>query len=320
MLKLERISDTIHYYQERERKLSEFIEKVIDYEIILKRLKQTDQVLTTDRVTLEKLRTLYIYGKVRAIDTLLIAHAIDKNILEYQTLRMQCLVMETDLQFTINSKLTLTLCHLTNPSFYTIDTVHLATCFLQYNHQKEVYLDSFKVNENIKRTSKSHGITTSIAAGVGINQSAQVFNQLLNAPSQRQNVSIGTSIPLTGWQNYTRAKEIAHLEMQVYHQTMKELRFSASVWALQQYHTHIYVHQNLNLLTTKLNSLQKIAMVQLEQLLAGKSDVTEYNATTAQITQTQAEHLNNIKQLLLLRFKIREKTFWDIENNELIWQ
>jgi hypothetical protein len=312
-------ADSIQYLKDREAKLKDFMSKVIEYEVLKRKIENDENNMIDNKKALDKVKILYENGKMLSIDTLTLSNNIDQAKLNISKAQSELKFKQLALSYYFNRSYSLSICDFDELIIFQLDSVLLKENYLKYNNIQEIIIDSFFAFENIKKANKSHGITTSISAGIGANQSAIQFDRLTNTPSQRQNLAIATSVPLTGWQSYKRNKEIALLQQQVYESNKKDVYFLANEWINDKINTYNFLVKSYSFSTKKLYSLETILTTQLERLLAGKANTNEYNSTQLSINNVKIEQLEIIKEILLFRFEIRSLTLYDVELNQEIF-
>jgi hypothetical protein len=311
--------DSISYYVEKESKTKAFVEKLLDFETKALQIEEANSNISIANNAIEKIRILVENGRALGIDTIMLAINKNEIVAKRQNLEQSLVLARTIISNYINRPLNAPLCSSLEMPAYILDSNILIPAYLKCNFSKELILDSFIAYENIKKAKKARGIVTSINAGLGANQSASNLGQLFTSPSQRQNISIGTAIPITGWDNYLRKKEVALLDREIFENNRSELLLNATVWYLQQLDTYNVLLKSYQQVTAKGNALLNIAAIQLEKVVAGKATSIDYNSTITQIANSNIELIEIIKKVRLFRFEIRSYTLIDILDNKPVY-
>ncbi len=311
-------SDSIGFYQKQQAKLKEYISTILDYEIIRREIATTELSIQTNINVFTKLKILIENGRALPIDTLLLEASLQQLLLLRANMQKQLELKELQLSNYFHTNPNINICELEELEIYLLDKEQLKQHYMICNFQQELILDSFIMKQNLLKASKSHDITTGISAGVGANQSAQLFPQLFTTPSQRQHVSINASIPLTGWANYERNKEIAKLEYQHFENNKISIYNNADIWIKETLNNYNFLLKSHTLGENKIASLQLLAANQLEKVFAGKANTTEFNAISTQIQSSQLEQFQLLKKLILFRFDIREATLFDVSLRSMV--
>lgn len=317
--KLQRLrlsADSIQYYKDREARLATFIGKVINYELLQRRIGNSELTIADNVAALEKVKLLYENGRMLAIDTLLLSNNLKQAHLQKDQLESELVIQAADLNYSFNGKYNFSICNIEELMTYDIDSALLRERYLNYNNQSELMVNAFISSENLKRVRKAHGIITSISAGNGINQTADAFDRLLANPAQKQNVTLAVSVPLTGWQTYKRNKEIAQLQYQAFEMTRNELGYLAGEWATEQMSEYLFLFRSYIYSKEKINGLEEVKRLQMEKVFAGRINISEYNVTESSINIAKLEQLDIIRRILLFRFELRAKTLYDFELKE----
>jgi hypothetical protein len=190
--------DSIKFYHDKEVKLTSLVNAILDYEIAKQKIEYNEQLSKQANYSLQRIKTLYQNGRALAEDTMLLSFSISKAILENEKLTNDIKAKKEFLLTQLNHAYNHTICNIMEVPIMIIDTTTLKQRYLKYSFQKELLLDSLEVFENSKKTKKAHGINTTISAGIGANQTSTIVNQLFTNPSQRQNVTLNTSVPMVG--------------------------------------------------------------------------------------------------------------------------
>lgn len=312
-------ADSIQYYKDREAKLEELMAKIIDFEVLRLDIAYNEQEIGNNRDALEKVKILYAHGKLLSIDTLTLSNNLKQSYLQKEQLESTMGIRKADLDFSFREDYRFTICDIEDLAPFHLDTSLLHERYARYNNQQELLINTFVSSEQIKRARKGNGITTTISAGNGINQSSSVFTALYNNPSQQQNVALAVSVPFTGWQSYKRNKEIAELAYQAVQMTRTELEQVAKTWVQEQLTRYSFLYKSYWFSKEKLIALQEVKRVQLEKVLSGRVSTNEYNNAVLSIDMAKMEQLNIIKQILLFRFELRTKTLYDFELMEPVF-
>jgi outer membrane protein TolC len=303
--------DSIQYYQNKETQLKKIVEAILDYEIAKQKINYNEQLVKQANYTLKRIKVMHENGRALADDTILVAYNVSKSNVEKEKLLDNAKAKSDYLTSQLNHAYKSSMCDVMNAPTLAIDTSELKQRYITYSFQKEMILDSLDVFENTIKMKKAHGITTSMSLGIGANKTSSDFNQLYQSPSQRQNVTINTSVPITGWQTYKRNNEIALIEQQNYQRTKQDIENNASLWTTETYNNYKYLLKSYNLAKGNLEGLQTLANSVYKRFEFGKVPFTEYNNVVNEISTTQQNLLDIVKQLYLLRFELRAKTLYD---------
>lgn len=303
--------DSINYFRNKEVKISKIITLLLDYEIANQSKQYNQERIKQAQYTLTKAKTLFVNGRALADDTLMLSYSLSKLIFENEKLQEQLQIKKQALEIQLQKKYTYTLCNLNEIQILKLDTADLKQRYIQYSFQKELILDSFEVYENIQKMKRAHGINTSLSVGVGANQSSTTFNQIYSTPSQRQNISINTSIPITGWQLYKRNSEIALMEEKNYRRTKQDIEQNATQWVSEIYSAYTSLIKSYALTKQNINYLETLSNSFYKRYEMGKIPYTEYSNILNEIKTSQQNLLDINKQLYQIRFTIRERTLYD---------
>jgi hypothetical protein len=303
--------DSIKFYHDKETKLTKLVSAILDYEIAKQKIEYNEQLSKQANYSLQRIKTLYQNGRALAEDTMLLSYSINKAKLEYEKLNDDIKAKKEFLSTQLNRTYKNTICDLMEVPILKIDTTELKQRYIKYSFQKELLLDSFEVFENSKKIKKSHGLNTTISAGIGANQTSTNVNQLFTNPSQRQNVTLNTSVPITGWKTYKRNNEIALIEQQNYQRGRQDIQSNSNLWTTEMYNQYKYLLKSFQLTKTNLSNLENLSNSVYKRFEMGKVPFTDYNNVVNEISTIQQSQLEIIKQLYLLRFNLREKTLYD---------
>ncbi|MEZ5046159.1 MAG: TolC family protein [Chitinophagaceae bacterium] len=303
--------DSIQYYLNKELKLKKMVETILEYEIGKQKIKYNEVQIEQANRLLQRMKILLLNGRALADDTLLISYNLNKIKFENEELIESIRTKQEFLSSQLQHIYNYSLCELATLPVLKLDTTQLKQQYMKYGFQKELILDSFEVFENEKKMKKAHGINTSISAGIGANNSSSTFNQLYNTPSQRQNISLNTSIPITGWQSYRYNVEIASIEQQNFQRSKQDIDQQVTLWVKQTYNQYNYYIKSYQLSIKKLSNMETLAKSVYKRYELGKVLYTDYNIVLNEMNTVQNELLDIIKQVLILRFEIRTKTLFD---------
>lgn len=311
-------ADSVQYFKDRETKLLEVITKVIDYEVAKHNIKNGELNIANYTAALYKVKLLYEHGRMLAVDTLTLYNNLKQAYLQQEQLTQDLNIKKANLNYYFPQSYDYTICNWEEPNIYQLDSALLNERYMHYNNANQLLVDAFVNAENVERAQKAHGVTTSISAGNGINQSATTFEPLFNNPAQKQSITLAISVPLTGWQAYKRNKEIANLQNQAYEISKSEMVFLAKEWTREQLNTYSYLFKSYQFSKEKLSGLVALQNVLLDKIAVGKASTTDYNTTQAAIFAAQLEQLDIVKQIVLFRFELRSKTLYDFELGESV--
>jgi hypothetical protein len=311
--------DSITYYQNKEIQIKKIVEAILDYEMAKQKTNYNDDNVPQANDALTRIKLMYKNGKAIADDTIIVANNLANAKLEKEKLLDDEKTKKDYLTSQLNHVYTHSLCDVMNAPNLLMDTSELKQRYIHYSFQKEMILDSLDIFENTIKMKKAHGINTSISAGIGANKSSTDFNQLYQSPSQRQNVTFNTSVPITGWQTYKRNNEIALIEQQNYQRTKKGIENNALLWTIETYNNCKYLLKSYNLNKANLEGLQTLANSVYKRFEYGKVSFAEYNSVIIEMNNTRQNILDIVKQLYLLRFELRAKTLFDFSLGKAVF-
>ena len=311
-------TNRIQYGVNTEESLKNFVDKVLSVELLKRKLENANKTLLQEKAQLQQLKLLCVNGKILSNDTLLFSHSLQKKELEIELSSWAISIRELEVKFLSGNKENREFCDLLEMENYILDTSILSRKYIDCNYSIQLNMDSFKVNEALRRASMSHGINTTIGAGIGANQTSQQFNQLFSTPSQRQNITIGTTIPLTGWQNIKREKVIAQLEKAIFDEKVQEFYFEATNWVRSIVNEYNSLLRQIKLASSTIGSYRSLAEIVMDKVLQGKASITEYNTIQNQLQELNTEQGELIKKYVMLRFEIRSKCLFDIVENRAV--
>jgi hypothetical protein len=310
---LNNTGDTIQFLLEREQKLFEFLQKFATYKKTLANIDLINQRIAQLRQLQEKIKLQALSGKLLFIDTLTSQLNIDQLVLEQRKAIDQRNVLQQQLSFFVSIDLLENLCNDIEYNIYSFESDIIKEKFKQTNYRKELVLDSFIITQGILKAKVNNGITTNISAGVGYNQSANVFNSIFQNPSSTQNVSISAGIPITNWRNWERNKQISQLTLLEHKNRLQEIDAESNIWCKEALNKYYYLFEEIKLSQKSIEQLKEVERIQQLKYESGRLPINELIATQMQITDFMNK-LNETKlQVLIFRYEIRSKTLYDIK-------
>lgn len=308
---LELSIDSLNFYKDKASKLKEFMTVVLDMQLYSEKANLLSQNIKYLNEQQSKLKMMYKAGKILASDTLQ-----SNSEIENTTLELKQIIDSKDLKsIYISQMLTKTvdfnICDFSKIPIYLLDEGNMVQHYQNSNYAKELILDSFVAMQNIKKSKMAYGISTNIYAGIGANKSATTAQGIFNSPSQRQNVSITTSVPLTNWNNYARGNEIAKIEKELFEQNKMEVQQKAAFWSKEQINKYNYLIKNYNNIKKNIALQEELIRIAQLKLEAGKITFYDLNKILLEKKNREYQLLEQIKNIQLFKYELYESTLVD---------
>lgn len=301
----------IKYKQKCEQIKGTFIMLAYDYQILKQNFNALELSITKANELLNNSRNLYANGRALRFDTLkafslLKGFEIDKLKLEEEintTKEKLGVALGLDYKFT--------LCDFADICELKIDSIDLCNRYKKYLFDEPLALDSFNLANDINRANTASGINFLLIGGVGLNKSSDDLNSLFTVPSQRQNIGITFSIPITGWNSVRSKKEIALLSYNDYELARYNQVTEVKIWSNSVISSYKRLLLLIQLLKSNTESLQNMSDLMSSRIEVGKLSISDYKQFLIDLSNSQMEYFKAIKSITELRFVLREKCLYD---------
>jgi Outer membrane efflux protein len=304
--------DSIAIYKQQKVKLKEFMQVVLDMQL----LQEKAFVLEQNIVVINKQKSistlLLASGRVLPSDTLQISNELEKALLEQKQNIDISALKQNYMQQVLGNVGVFTICNFVTIDILQMDITELQASYERNNFAKELILDSFIAKQNAEKSKKAYGITTNINAGIGINKNANTAQGVFNSPSQRQNISISTSVPLSNWGNYYRGVEISKIENEIFEQNKIDIHNKANLWSKEQVNTYYYLIKNYKLAKQNIIVAEELIRVAQLKYSAGKITFIDLNKLLQEKRNLEYTILEQISKIHLFRYQLKVDTLLDL--------
>lgn len=303
--------------QNRERINLSIIEMFFDL-LVAQKEEELNQLMANNAVLLnEKAQALYSQGRISKSELLNTEIAIRK---------FNCSTVQAEIarcQFNLVSKLNL---DESNP-VVSFDFDELENIHILYNEDfiierverfsAEISREVERLNEDceIKKLKSSGQPSFSVSIGGGFNSQDKEFRKLTDTPSRNFSAIVSIGIPILTWgENKMRIKRLMsqnQIEELRYANSLNDLRASSS-----------YDLKRLPLLVESIKthkSTLKVLYSQLQELTeqydAGRINYTQIQDVQREIIQVELSRIEQVKQVLQIKYKYRNLALFDIFDN-----
>lgn len=287
------------------REKNEFFIKTFDIltELILGNEKLKLLLLSKNGIDtlIHKLKGQYEQGKISELDYQIILNEKEKAELDMAETQMSFEAAMSKLrQLRISDTNTQDLLDLTffRLAPFDIDTFKTRQWMIETSPQRLLYLMNIEhAKQNLEKTNRNLGLKGNLILNYGFNQKSNLFNNLLNAPLNRQSANVTLSLPIGKSKTSRLQKTLAERSLQV-SQLEKELCLKTLT---DEYRNHIRRHQilsqklDLNIKSQKL--YEKKANLLLLEVVHGK---TSYDKYIDALTMNRVNQMNRISTELTL--------------------
>jgi outer membrane protein TolC len=151
---------------------------------------------------------------------------------------------------------------------------------------------------------------------VGLNNSTDRLEEILQNMSDRQTISLGFTVPLTAAGNRQINREIAQEQLFQEMTDIEVERREITRTVTQDVATYQLLNKNIALNERAMKVAQEILDLSRRQYLSGSISFTELNVLTIERDQALLEYYRSILQANLKYHEIRRNCLYDFKNRE----
>ena len=316
-IKMEQEKDKRIYLYYNLEDLTSFVELIFQYYIDIQLLEENIKNIEKNQELLNNKRTLSKHGKVLAADTLNIYLLLNKLQIKNNDLEAKKILAESKIKQKafINESIEVSISD--TPLILNMEQNLLAERYLKYTIQRNADLELFELNSDIARTRKNKGISTSISLGAGLNSKAEnyMYDLITGRPTDRENISLSLTLPISGWNSQNNKKKIAVLNKEIYLCEQENNLQEANFWAEEIIIKYQQALSLIELANKNIEASHELERILIKNIEDGKSD---YIALFQLYTDNQTillEKYNAIRDIYILKYDLIKKTFFDFEDN-----
>jgi outer membrane protein len=172
------------------------------------------------------------------------------------------------------------------------------------------------VQTAIERAEKERGIIFNVRATVGLNNSTDRLEEILQNMSDRQTISLGFTVPLTAAGNRQINREIAQEQLFQEMTDIEVERREITRTVTQDVATYQLLNKNIALNERAMKVAQEILDLSRRQYLSGSISFTELNVLTIERDQALLEYYRSILQANLKYHEIRRNCLYDFKTGK----
>ena len=314
-LQQEKDKQTLLYFNSED--ITNFVELVFQYYINRQLLAENSKNIEKNQELLKKKRTLLKYGKALASDTLNIYLLLNKLQVKNEELEAKKQFAENRIKYKtiIDKDLEVNISE--NPLPLNLARSVLSERYLKYTLQKNADLELFELDSEIARSRRNTGITAAVSLGAGLNSKADdyIYNLTEGRPSDKENIALTLTVPISGWYSQKNRKKIASLHKEIYLREQENNTQEADLWAQD---IIVKYRQSLSLIelaNKNLEASRELERILLKNIENGKNDYIALYQLYADNQAFLSEKYNALRDIYVLKYDLIKKTFFDFENN-----
>jgi outer membrane protein TolC len=171
-------------------------------------------------------------------------------------------------------------------------------------------------NRDVARAKSETGLSTSLFAVYGLNQSAENFDMVYDEPDQSQRLRIGLSIPLVDWGRRKGRLMMAESNREVVNARVRQSRIDFEQNIFQSVmEFNLQAEQVRN--AAKADTVaQKGYEVTFQRFLIGKVDVIKLNMARNDRESARREYINAVKTYWQYYYRLRMLALYDFVKGE----
>lgn len=171
-------------------------------------------------------------------------------------------------------------------------------------------------NREVARAKSETGLSTSLFAVYGLNQSATNFDMVYDQPDQSQRMQIGLSVPLVDWGRRKGKLMMAESNREVVNARVKQARIDFEQNIFQSVmEFNLQAEQVKN--AAKADTVaQKGYEVTFQRFLIGKVDVIKLNSARNDLESAKKAYINAVKTYWNYYYRLRMLALYDFVKGE----
>jgi len=316
-IRLQQEKDHLTLLYSNLEEMTDFVKLVFQYYIDIQLLEENNKNIETNQELLKKKQILSRHGKALAADTLNIYLLLTKLQISNNDLEAKKMLVESKIKYhaAVSGEFEVSVSDI--PLMLHLEQNRLFERYLQYTLQKDADLEIFELESDIVRTRKNTGITTSISLGAGLNSKAEdyMYNLMNGRPTDRENISLNLTLPISGWNSQKNKKKIASLKKEIYLREQENNREEANFWAQETIVRYKQALSLIELANKNLEASRELERILIKNIETGQSDyIALYQLYTDNQTVLLGKY-NAIRDIYILKYNLIKETFFDFENN-----
>lgn len=171
-------------------------------------------------------------------------------------------------------------------------------------------------DRNVAQARSESGLSTSLYAVYGLNQSSDDFDMIYNKPDKSQRIQVGLSIPLVDWGRRKGKLMMAESTREVANARVKQARIDFEQNIFQSVmEFNLQAEQVRN--AAKADTVaQKGYEVTFQRFLIGKVDVIKLNIARNDLESARKAYINAVKTYWSYYYRLRMLTLYDFVKKE----
>ena len=171
-------------------------------------------------------------------------------------------------------------------------------------------------NREVARAKSETGLSTSLFAVYGLNQSAENFDMVYDEPDQSQRLRIGLSIPLIDWGRRKGRLMMAESNREVVNARVRQSRIDFEQNIIQSVMEFNLQAEQVGNAAKADTVAQKGYDVTFQRFLIGKVDVIKLNIARNDRESARREYINAVKTYWQYYYRLRMLALYDFVKDE----
>lgn len=171
-------------------------------------------------------------------------------------------------------------------------------------------------NRDVARAKSETGLSTSLFAVYGLNQSAENFDMVYDEPDQSQRLRIGLSIPLIDWGRRKGRLMMAESNREVVNARIRQSRIDFEQNIIQSVMEFNLQAEQVGNAAKADTVAQKGYDVTFQRFLIGKVDVIKLNIARNDRESARREYINAVKTYWQYYYRLRMLALYDFVKGE----
>jgi len=307
------------YYQELESLNQKIVDAYLELYIQQAYIQLNEKLSILSKDYLDRNRLLFQEGKILEED-LLDSEIQYRQLLNNAQNKTLYKKLENNFIYLLNLPENLTLdlnysYEIFTNIFFSFDKKQILNRCLKYNQTIQFEYDELNFQKNLQKNKASSGIVWNLSLGGGMNSYSNNFPDLLINPQRQFNITLSASIPLLDWGNQKLTREKMDIQHKIQQLSNKEKEKNFVNDIEQELDYILVLHQDI-LNEKKMMEIQNRKLELLEKKMKLEQvNVLDFSKAQTDIIKTTISYNRKIKDLIMLIYKYRYMSLWDIMNN-----
>ncbi len=302
---------------QREREILSFLRNL--FKLHINQVKE-NQILANIKKTeylLDKNKKLVQFGQALPQDTIFYSNTLFKLKISLMKLKEDYTIDFSELQYSLNRDVNFNLRTEITPPILVLDSSLLYNRYIQFTKNIDHLSNKLEIDSELEKAKRNRGIDISLDIGAGVNSKGDdyVYELFQNKPSNRQNISVGLRVPITGWSEYRNKKVIAEANYQNYLKKEEDEIFDAKIWVLNIMSRYKQAKTLWELSVNNIIQLSELENIIIKDISLGKSDLTKLNQLFLDKETATEAKCNAVRDIYLIKQECIVKTLYDTEYN-----